>query len=774
MLVIDINSSIIKQFKNFPKDKVQEVINNCKSWKDFIEYLGLDYKNARHKLSKFREACKSLGLNYSHFTRDGKKPLKDYSNEEIISIIKNCKNWKEIEDKFGFRNVACMRNFKERGIDYSFVPSISLKHKKSYKDFTDGDLENFVKTSKGWSELYNKVNIYKSEDKKALKDRIKNLQLDISHFPISLPNIPSDEELAFIVKNSFSFVEVSNKVGYSELYLPLKRRIENLNLNVSHFHSKNKEYFKKPDLEKLKSQIKISDNWVDLCRNLGYTKFHTPIINEVIKNNIDYSHFKEIEIDKFSSLSKDHISKALNQFTTWQDICDFLKIPLKEEENLRCFLIHNNFNISNINNNITDFNLRCLEELSSSCKSNLELQRKVLAMGFNLKKSKLNEFLNSFNLSGNFKFKRKFEDINFSKDELENAIKESFSWKEVSLKLGYPEETWITKVRYLADKYNLNYSHFNYLNHKTLEDCSEDEIITAVKNSSNLEDVANYLGIKLSTSGPEISNTIKNLGIDCSHFKRSGDIILGTLKKSNISKEELQSIVDSQGSFRGVCKAFGFKESTNSLKVFLEEKGIQIPEIKKLIRYNDSIINELLGDLYKDNKITLAESFRGHVNEIHLFKCSKHGVFKRTVSNILQGSGCPECRETRSIGEHSIRSFLISQGLNPEIDFIEQKRFEECKSLRTLPFDFYIPFENTCIEFQGSQHYIPVNYGGISDEEACKQLKYTQNNDAIKKEFCKLNNITLIEISSIKEIPIKLDNLIKDFNKNHQNKTLTI
>ena len=70
-----------------------------------------------------------------------------------------------------------------------------------------------------------------------------------------------------------------------------------------------------------------------------------------------------------------------------------------------------------------------------------------------------------------------------------------------------------------------------------------------------------------------------------------------------------------------------------------------------------------------------------------------------------------------------------------------KKRFIDCIDKRPLSFDFYVPQCNTCIEYQGIQHYKPVErFGG---EE---QFIIQQKHDMIKKEYCAKNNINLIEI----------------------------
>lgn len=73
--------------------------------------------------------------------------------------------------------------------------------------------------------------------------------------------------------------------------------------------------------------------------------------------------------------------------------------------------------------------------------------------------------------------------------------------------------------------------------------------------------------------------------------------------------------------------------------------------------------------------------------------------------------------------------------------FVYQKRFDDCCDKRVLPFDFYIPSTNTCIEYQGRQHYMPVKVFG--DE---KDFELRKKHDEIKKKYCKDNNINFLEI----------------------------
>ena len=126
--------------------------------------------------------------------------------------------------------------------------------------------------------------------------------------------------------------------------------------------------------------------------------------------------------------------------------------------------------------------------------------------------------------------------------------------------------------------------------------------------------------------------------------------------------------------------------------------------------------------------------------------CPKHGVFKQSPIDHWKQSGCPSCNESK--GEQSIRKILTDRF----ISFEGQKRFPNCKNKYTLPFDFYLPDYNLCIEYNGEQHYKPNKHFGGE-----KTLINVQKNDNIKINFCKLNDINLLIIRFDENILEKLN-----------------
>lgn len=154
--------------------------------------------------------------------------------------------------------------------------------------------------------------------------------------------------------------------------------------------------------------------------------------------------------------------------------------------------------------------------------------------------------------------------------------------------------------------------------------------------------------------------------------------------------------------------------------------------------------------------------------------CEKGHEWEAKISNRgARGDGCTECSKD-SKGELKIQDKLD----NYNFYYNPQYKFENCRNKNRLPFDFMI-FKNEikttenillACEYDGLQHFQPVNFNGIDDKRAEDNFKITQNHDRIKNNYCINNRIPLLripywEFDNIEEILI--DVLI---NKNMDNK----
>jgi very-short-patch-repair endonuclease len=111
--------------------------------------------------------------------------------------------------------------------------------------------------------------------------------------------------------------------------------------------------------------------------------------------------------------------------------------------------------------------------------------------------------------------------------------------------------------------------------------------------------------------------------------------------------------------------------------------------------------------------------------------CKEHGKFNLKAATHIYGSGCTKCDEYKF--NKITKKYLETNN----ISFHQEHRFIDCN----LPFDFYLPKYRTIIEFDGRQHFEPIeNFGGL---ESYNKLKI---NDKIKSDYCEDNYISLIRI----------------------------
>jgi hypothetical protein len=148
---------------------------------------------------------------------------------------------------------------------------------------------------------------------------------------------------------------------------------------------------------------------------------------------------------------------------------------------------------------------------------------------------------------------------------------------------------------------------------------------------------------------------------------------------------------------------------------------------------------------YIGNKINMSDSER---------------YFKITVDRFLYNhEGHPKL--SYSLGENIIETWLI----NNKIKYKCQFKFDNCIHKKKLRFDFAIltnKMISFMIEFQGKQHYEPVELFGGDEYFIINQIR-----DNIKKQYCENNNISLLRIPywQINNI----NKILNDIFYNHEN-----
>lgn len=183
----------------------------------------------------------------------------------------------------------------------------------------------------------------------------------------------------------------------------------------------------------------------------------------------------------------------------------------------------------------------------------------------------------------------------------------------------------------------------------------------------------------------------------------------------------------------------------------------------------NSHMNGNLYNLSKENFIELSNinfkykydyskiEYKGITKEVIII-CKLHGEFITRAYNHYKnifGGSCKKCDEY--LFTKKVFHFLDKNNISND-------KFHRFNDL-PLPFDFYIPSIRTCIEFDGRQHFEPIeHFGGL---EAYNNLKI---NDSIKNDYCEENYINLLRIryDQIDNIETLLNNSLKLAIRNKQ------
>ena len=156
----------------------------------------------------------------------------------------------------------------------------------------------------------------------------------------------------------------------------------------------------------------------------------------------------------------------------------------------------------------------------------------------------------------------------------------------------------------------------------------------------------------------------------------------------------------------------------------------------------------------KTLSIQILSLFNGTTNNIKI-RCKECG-FKRSIlaDTLLKAPTCPNCnRHFWSHGERTIANILSQYN----ISYIHSFKPYTLIDQYVLHFDFKIG-SHILLEYQGKQHYQPIDYFG-GKESFARQQKH----DRMKRAWAKQNGYLLIEIrynQNIKDIMLPLISLL--------------
>lgn len=173
------------------------------------------------------------------------------------------------------------------------------------------------------------------------------------------------------------------------------------------------------------------------------------------------------------------------------------------------------------------------------------------------------------------------------------------------------------------------------------------------------------------------------------------------------------------------------KNQDKTNKALLDSIGIENPSYLKL---NPEAREILL------NK----ESFRSFLieedNSSSRIISSKLSISVATFNRYVKKYGLEYLVDRQSSkGAVYIKHLLEKNGLS----FETEKTFPSCRGRRNpLPFDFYVESHNLLIEFDGRQHFEPIEYWG--GEEGFKTRQFY---DSLKNSFAEENGFKLLRFN---------------------------
>lgn len=145
----------------------------------------------------------------------------------------------------------------------------------------------------------------------------------------------------------------------------------------------------------------------------------------------------------------------------------------------------------------------------------------------------------------------------------------------------------------------------------------------------------------------------------------------------------------------------------------------------------NNTVNKLVNGEY-----IFLEDYKGNGVNISVKHKTCGNIYKVKPNNFITGHRCPKCNT--SIGENLVSKYLD----NNKINYNVQHTFKDLKGKKGyLKYDFYLPEYGVLIEYNGIQHYKPIEFfGGV------EVFKNTLKRDSIKKEYALKHNYKFIEI----------------------------
>lgn len=253
-----------------------------------------------------------------------------------------------------------------------------------------------------------------------------------------------------------------------------------------------------------------------------------------------------------------------------------------------------------------------------------------------------------------------------------------------------------------------------------------------------------------------------------SHEKFPKDCCLACRTKKKIEVTKIERCEKFWGKLEDFCKTKGYKlitQKENYINVKMEIKylcpkhGLKTGIMDNMLHGHgcrDCAHEQMTYIMQQD--VDYVERYINSINNnkllnkndyINVFKhnltirCNCGEIYTTSFANFKKHGvqQCRACSYRNSKGESYICKILDDL----KIEYIQEKRFDDCRDIKPLPFDFYLPKYNLVIEYDGEGHYIESFYKPYS-EDPKQALINRQRKDSIKDDYCNTNKLHLLRI----------------------------
>ena len=235
----------------------------------------------------------------------------------------------------------------------------------------------------------------------------------------------------------------------------------------------------------------------------------------------------------------------------------------------------------------------------------------------------------------------------------------------------------------------------------------------------------------------------RNLTFGCKYCAGRGkttDDIKKEVKDPNV--EIISEYIGNEKPITCRCKQCGNIWTTKTKCLTTNGAGCPICNKKKAIQAETKTLEQFKNEMeIADPTIKIIGEYKNTHTPIKCECLICGNVWMGYPANLLNKSAsCPKCNISNS--ERSLLNALDTLNIN----YKHQHTIKECRRVNVLKFDAFDLDNNIAFEYNGEQHYYPVDFAGQGEEWAKRQFELCKERDKIKLQYCKDNNIKMVII----------------------------